>query len=71
MAESDAKDWSKYLNNVEIPQAGTYNPLDDEEHPNCGTPDCCGQCETQTKYTQRDWDRTVGYGKVPKKYEKK
>jgi len=20
-------------------------------------------------YTQRDWDRTVGYGKVPKEYE--
>ena len=23
------------------------------------------------KYTQRDWDRTVGWGKVPKKYDKK
>ena len=22
------------------------------------------------KYTQRDWDRTVGWGKVPKKYDK-
>ena len=21
------------------------------------------------KYTQRDWDRTVGWGKVPKEYE--
>jgi hypothetical protein len=23
------------------------------------------------KYTQRDWDRVVGYGKVPKTYENK
>ena len=22
-------------------------------------------------YTQREWDRVVGYGKVPKKYKKK
>ena len=22
-----------------------------------------------TKYTQRQWDRTVGWGKVPKEYE--
>jgi hypothetical protein len=22
------------------------------------------------KYTQREWDRTVGWGKVPKKYDK-
>ena len=22
-------------------------------------------------YTQREWDRVVGYGKVPKEYEKK
>ena len=22
-------------------------------------------------YTQREWDRVVGYGKVPKEYQKK
>ena len=22
-------------------------------------------------YTQREWDRVVGYGKVPKEYERK
>jgi len=22
-------------------------------------------------YTQREWDRAVGYGKVPKEYQKK
>ena len=25
---------------------------------------------TKTYYTQRDWDRTVGWGKVPKEYKK-
>lgn len=23
-----------------------------------------------TKYSERDWNRTVGYGKVPEKYRK-
>lgn len=23
----------------------------------------------KTYYTQRDWDRTVGYGRVPEKYQ--
>ena len=23
------------------------------------------------RYTQREWDRVVGYGKVPEKYKKK
>ena len=23
------------------------------------------------RYTQREWDRVVGYGKVPKEYQKK
>ena len=56
-----------------------------EEHVNCGTDDCCQMCDTaigdtppletqkqlSTKYTQRDWDRTVGTGKVPEQYRKK
>ena len=25
----------------------------------------------EVKYTQRDWDRTVGWGKVPEKYKLK
>ena len=71
MDDTDAKSWTKYLNNSELNQVG-YDP----EHPNCGTDDCCQQCDTadttpQYQYTQRDWDRTVGWGKVPKKYEKK
>jgi hypothetical protein len=55
------------------------------EHLYCGTDDCCQMCDTaigdtppletqkqlSTKYTQRDWDRTVGTGKVPEQYRKK
>ena len=26
------------------------------------------QMTSKNKYTQREWDRTVGYGKVPDKY---
>ena len=26
--------------------------------------------QKDNKYTQRDWDRTVGWGKVPKEYKK-
>ena len=26
---------------------------------------------TKNKYTQRQWDRTVGWGKVPTEYDKK
>ncbi len=27
--------------------------------------------EFEVKYTQRDWDRTVGWGSVPEKYKLK
>ena len=26
---------------------------------------------SNNKYTQRDWDRTVGYGEVPREYQVK
>ena len=46
---TDAKDWSKYLKDAELNQVG-------EDHPYCGTPDCCGQCDqiTQTKTPKKD-----------------
>ena len=51
-----------------------YNIKTEEVHDKCGTPDCCGECttaeKTDNKYTQRQWDRTVGYGKVPDEYKK-
>lgn len=30
-----------------------------EEHPNCGTPDCCGECETATNEGSETWE--AGY----------
>jgi hypothetical protein len=35
------------------------------------TPPLETQKQLSTKYTQRDWDRTVGTGKVPEQYRKK
>jgi hypothetical protein len=30
-----------------------------EQHPNCGTPDCCGECETATNEGSETWE--AGY----------
>ena len=32
---------------------------------------CKDTAEFEVKYTQRDWDRTVGWGLVPEKYKLK
>ena len=32
---------------------------------------CKDTAEFEVKYTQRDWDRTVGWGPVPEKYKLK
>ena len=32
---------------------------------------CKDTAEFEVKYTQRDWDRTVGWGSVPEKYKLK
>lgn len=31
-------------------------PVLDEEHNNCGTPDCCGECDTATAGKGTDED---------------
>ena len=38
VVDTDAysKNWDRIFN----------NGVDLEEHPNCGTPDCCGKCDT-------------------------
>ena len=47
--DTDAKDWKNYLADKSLDQVGHDFMSDDEEHPHCGTPECCGQCETSEK----------------------
>lgn len=41
-----------------------------EESSTCTTPKT-EKTEISNKYTQREWDRVVGIGKVPPEYERK
>ncbi len=51
---------------LELPLAQNADTSTSQVHDKCGTDDCCQMCDTA--YTQRDWNRTVGIGKVPDHY---
>jgi hypothetical protein len=52
-------------------QAEIKTKIIDEEHPNCGTPECCGQCESTVGNSQPDSKkRLMGTDSLVKAYKK-
>ena len=39
-----------------------------EQHPNCGTPQCCGKCDTAVTEVSKTWEE--GIDKLVNKYKK-
>lgn len=51
-------------------QAEIKNKIIDEEHPNCGTPECCGQCESVGNSQNDPAKRLVGTDSLVKAFKK-
>lgn len=51
-------------------QAEIKNKIIDEEHPNCGTPECCGQCESAGNSQPDPAKRLVGTDSLVKAFKK-